>query len=130
MIIGGGAILPGVVELAREVLGVNVKLYVQIKSAFAILLSAHVISLSEYTKLNRCGHAGSGCQVHGDDNYAIDLYPSSVLLSQYHVLNLNQLMIPEEPVQEVPIASADVPNQEPKPVLQIGCATHSGKMFD
>ena len=48
VIIGGGAILPGVVELAQEVLGVPVKLFVPNQIGIRNPAFAHVISLSEY----------------------------------------------------------------------------------
>ena len=47
-LIGGNAILPGVVELAQEVLGVSVKLYVPNQVGIRNPAFAHVISLSEY----------------------------------------------------------------------------------
>ena len=48
VIIGGGAILPGVVELAQEIFGVPVKLYVPSQIGIRNPAFAHVISLSEY----------------------------------------------------------------------------------
>ena len=48
VLIGGNAILPGVVELAQEVFGVGVKLSFQIKLESVTLPFAHVISLSEF----------------------------------------------------------------------------------
>lgn len=48
VIIGGGAILPGIEELAQEVFGVNVKLYVPNQIGIRNPAFAHVISLSEY----------------------------------------------------------------------------------
>lgn len=47
-LIGGNVILPGVVELAQEVLGVRVKLYVPNQVGIRNPAFAHVISLSEY----------------------------------------------------------------------------------
>ena len=47
-LIGGNAILPGVVELAQEVLGVRVKLYVPNQVGIRNPAFAHVISLSEF----------------------------------------------------------------------------------
>lgn len=46
-LIGGNAILPGIVELAQEVLGVRVKLYVPNQVGIRNPAFAHVISLSE-----------------------------------------------------------------------------------
>ena len=47
-LIGGDAILPGIVELAQEVLGVRVKLYVPNQVGIRNPAFAHVISLSEF----------------------------------------------------------------------------------
>ena len=47
-LIGGNAILPGVVELAQEVFGVRVKLYVPNQVGIRNPAFAHVISLSEF----------------------------------------------------------------------------------
>ena len=48
VLIGGNAILPGVVELAQEVFGVGVKLYVPNQVGIRNPSFAHVISLSEF----------------------------------------------------------------------------------
>ena len=48
VLVGGNAILPGVVELAQEVLGVRVKLYVPNQVGIRNPAFAHVISLSEF----------------------------------------------------------------------------------
>lgn len=47
-LIGGNAILPGIVEFAQEVLGVRVKLYVPNQVGIRNPAFAHVISLSEF----------------------------------------------------------------------------------
>ena len=46
VLVGGGAILPGIAELAQEVLGANTKLLFQIKLVSAILLC--YVSFVEY----------------------------------------------------------------------------------
>ena len=48
VLIGGNAILPGIVELAQEVFGVGVKLYVPNQVGLRNPAFAHVISLSEF----------------------------------------------------------------------------------
>ncbi len=48
VLIGGNAILPGIVELAQEVFGVGVKLYVPNQVGIRNPAFAHVISLSEF----------------------------------------------------------------------------------
>ncbi|MTV75268.1 cell division protein FtsA, partial [Streptococcus pneumoniae] len=48
VLIGGNAILPGMVELAQEVFGVRVKLYVPNQVGIRNPAFAHVIRLSEF----------------------------------------------------------------------------------
>ncbi len=48
VLIGGNALLPGVVELAQEVFGVRVKLFVPNQVGIRNPAFAHVISLSEF----------------------------------------------------------------------------------
>ena len=48
VLIGGNAILPGIVELAQEIFGVGVKLYVPNQVGIRNPAFAHVISLSEF----------------------------------------------------------------------------------
>ncbi|MFC3927856.1 cell division protein FtsA [Streptococcus caprae] len=48
IMVGGGAIIPGVVELAQEILGVNVKLYVPNQVGIRNPMFANVISIVEY----------------------------------------------------------------------------------
>ena len=48
VLIGGNAILPGIVELAQEVFGVGVKLYIPNQVGIRNPAFAHVISLSEF----------------------------------------------------------------------------------
>lgn len=48
VLIGGNAILPGIVELAQEVFGVGIKLYVPNQVGIRNPAFAHVISLSEF----------------------------------------------------------------------------------
>ncbi|MDU2237877.1 MAG: cell division protein FtsA [Streptococcus mitis] len=48
VLIGGNAILPGIIELAQEVFGVGVKLYVPNQVGIRNPAFAHVISLSEF----------------------------------------------------------------------------------
>ena len=48
VLVGGGAVLPGITELAQEVLGVNTKLYVPNQIGIRNPAFAHVISLVEF----------------------------------------------------------------------------------
>ena len=67
VIIGGGAILPGVVELAQEVFGVPVKLYVPNQIGIRNPAFAHVISLSEYAGNLSEVDVLAEAAVHGDE---------------------------------------------------------------
>lgn len=67
VIIGGGAILPGVVELAQEVFGVPVKLYVPNQIGIRNPAFAHVISLSEYAGNLSEVDVLAQVAVHGDE---------------------------------------------------------------
>lgn len=66
VIIGGGAILPGIEELAEEVFGVNVKLYVPNQIGIRNPAFAHVISLSEYAGNLTDVDILAQAAVHGD----------------------------------------------------------------
>lgn len=48
VLVGGGAVLPGIAELAQEVFGVNTKLYVPNQIGIRNPAFAHVISIVEY----------------------------------------------------------------------------------
>ncbi|MDO5078077.1 MAG: cell division protein FtsA C-terminal domain-containing protein, partial [Streptococcus minor] len=48
VLVGGGAILPGITELAQEIFGVNTKLYVPNQIGIRNPSFAHVISIVEY----------------------------------------------------------------------------------
>ena len=67
VIIGGGAILPGVVELAQEVFGVPIKLYVPNQIGIRNPAFAHVISLSEYAGNLSEVDVLAQAAVHGDE---------------------------------------------------------------
>lgn len=66
VIIGGGAIIPGIEELAQEVFGVNVKLYVPNQIGIRNPAFAHVISLSEYAGNLTDVDILAQAAVHGD----------------------------------------------------------------
>lgn len=99
VIIGGGAILPGIEELAQEVFGVNVKLYVPNQIGIRNPAFAHVISLSEYAGNLTDVDILAQAAVHGDQR-------------------LRQQPIQfERPVQQ-PVVPAYVP-EEIEPVVNV-----------
>ncbi|MFS8972338.1 cell division protein FtsA [Streptococcus mitis] len=67
VLIGGNAILPGIVELAQEVFGVGVKLYVPNQVGIRNPAFAHVISLSEFAGQLTEVHLLAQKAVKGDD---------------------------------------------------------------
>ena len=67
VLIGGNAILPGIVELAQEVFGVGVKLYVPNQVGIRNPAFAHVISLSEFAGQLTEAHLLAQRAVKGED---------------------------------------------------------------
>ena len=131
VIIGGAAILPGVVELAQEVFGVNVKLYVPNQIGIRNPAFAHVISLSEYAGNLTDVDMLAQVAVHGDEQLRhrpVSFERPAQSVPRFEPQPADE--IPEEPVQEVPLASADVPNQEPKTGITDRMRNLIGKMFD
>lgn len=68
VLIGGNAILPGIVELAQEVFGVGVKLYVPNQVGIRNPAFAHVISLSEFAGQLTEVHLLAQRAVKGEDS--------------------------------------------------------------
>ena len=131
VIIGGAAILPGVVELAQEVFGVNVKLYVPNQIGIRNPAFAHVISLSEYAGNLTDVDMLAQVAVHGDEQLRhrpVSFERPAQSVPRFEPQPADE--IPEEPVQEVPVVSADVPNQEPKTGITDRMRNLIGKMFD
>ena len=67
VLIGGNAILPGIVELAQDVFGVGVKLYVPNQVGIRNPAFAHVISLSEFAGQLTEVHLLAQRAVRGED---------------------------------------------------------------
>ena len=132
-LIGGNAILPGVVELAQEVLGVRVKLYVPNQVGIRNPAFAHVISLSEYagslTEVNILAQqAISGDQILRQQ--PIDFRTPSQekpAASQRSVFGT----ISTESVEPTYSVDSTLPNQsEEKPKLTERFRSLIGSMFD
>lgn len=132
-LIGGNAILPGVVELAQEVLGVRVKLYVPNQVGIRNPAFAHVISLSEYagslTEVNILAQqAISGDQILRQQ--PIDFRTPSQekpAASQRSVFGTTST----ESVEPTYLVDSTLPNQsEEKPKLTERFRSLIGSMFD
>ena len=132
-LIGGNAILPGVVELAQEVLGVRVKLYVPNQVGIRNPAFAHVISLSEFagslTEVNVLAQRA----IRGDQvlrQQPIDFRTSSQekpAASQRSVFGTTST----ESAEPTYTADSTTPNQsEEKPKLTERFRSLIGSMFD
>ena len=132
-LIGGNAILPGVVELAQEVLGVRVKLYVPNQVGIRNPAFAHVISLSEFagslTEINVLAQRA----IRGDQvlrQQPIDFRTSSQekpAASQRSVFGTTST----ESAESTYVADSTTPNQsEEKPKLTERFRSLIGSMFD
>ena len=141
VIIGGGAILPGVEELAQEVFGVNVKLFVPNQIGIRNPAFAHVISLSEYAGNLTDVDIIAQAAVHGDEvlrqqpiqfdrPVQPQVQPQPAQPAQPVVPAYNAEKI-ESPVdaQEIPAASNDS-KQEPKTTFTDRMKNLIGNMFD
>ena len=132
-LIGGNAILPGIVELAQEVLGVRVKLYVPNQVGIRNPAFAHVISLSEFagslTEINVLAQRA----IRGDQvlrQQPIDFRTSSQekpVASQRSVFGTTST----ESAEPTYTADSTTPNQsEEKPKLTERFRSLIGSMFD
>ena len=132
-LIGGNAILPGIVELAQEVLGVRVKLYVPNQVGIRNPAFAHVISLSEFagslTEINVLAQSA----IRGDQvlrQQPIDFRTSSQekpAASQRSVFGTTST----ESVEPTYTADSATSNQsEEKPKLTERFRSLIGSMFD
>lgn len=141
VIIGGGAILPGVEELAQEVFGVNVKLFVPNQIGIRNPAFAHVISLSEYAGNLTDVDIIAQAAVHGDEvlrqqpiqfdrPVQPQVQPQPAAPAQPVVPAYNAEKI-ESPVdaREIPAASNDS-KQEPKATFTDRMKNLIGNMFD
>lgn len=132
-LIGGNAILPGIVGLAQEVLGVRVKLYVPNQVGIRNPAFAHVISLSEFagslTEVNVLAQRA----IRGDQvlrQQPIDFRTSSQekpTASQRSVFGTTST----ESAEPTYVADSTTPNQsEEKPKLTDRFRSLIGSMFD
>ena len=129
-LIGGNAILPGIVELAQEVLGVRVKLYVPNQVGIRNPAFAHVISLSEFagslTEVNVLAQRA----IRGDQvlrQQPIDFRTSS----QEKPVASQRSVFGTETAEPTYTANSTTPNQsEEKPKLTERFRSLIGSMFD
>lgn len=116
VLVGGEAILPGIVELARASFGVPVKLFVPNQIGIRNPAFAHVISLAEYAgNLSEVDMLAQAA-VRGEENLrnqpVIEYQPKPVTPTVQPAPAPVAPVQPKEPVQPVPAQ----PVVEPKPV--------------
>ena len=140
VIIGGGAILPGVVELAQEVFGVPVKLYVPNQIGIRNPAFAHVISLSEYAGNLSEVDVLAQAAVHGDE--LLRHQPVEFSRSMQQSQSYNPLQRFTQPQQPTPALvdeteeqverpeSLPTQSQQPKEKLTDRVRNLLGNMFD
>lgn len=113
VIIGGGAILPGVVELAQEVFGVPVKLYVPNQIGIRNPAFAHVISLSEYAGNLSEVDVLVQAAVHGDE--LLRHQPVEFSRSMQQSQSFNPLQRFTQPQQPTPALVDETEEQVERP---------------
>ncbi len=134
VLIGGNAILPGIVELAQEVFGVRVKLYVPNQVGIRNPAFAHVIGLSEFagklTEVNLLAQKA----VKGDDilhqkpiNFGIPNQRLNPVVQPSPVQ-----AVPTETLREIPVAPKEEfqVSSQSKPKLTERFRGLIGSMFD
>ena len=113
VIIGGGAILPGVVELAQEVFGVPVKLYVPNQIGIRNPAFAHIISLSEYAGNLSEVDVLAQAAVHGDE--LLRHQPVEFSRSMQQSQSFNPLQRFTQPQQPTPALVDETEEQVERP---------------
>ena len=140
VIIGGGAILPGVVELAQEVFGVPVKLYVPNQIGIRNPAFAHVISLSEYAGNVSEVDVLAQAAVHGDELLRHQPVEFSRSIQQSQSFNpLQRFTQPQQPTPALVDETEEqverpeplpTQSQQPKEKLTDRVRNLLGNMFD
>lgn len=140
VIIGGGAILPGVVELAQEVFGVPVKLYVPNQIGIRNPAFAHVISLSEYAGNLFEVDVLAQAAVHGDELLRHQPVEFSRSIQQSQSFNpLQRFTQPQQPTPALVDETEEqverpeplpTQSQQPKEKLTDRVRNLLGNMFD
>lgn len=131
ILVGGGAILPGIVELAEQVLGTQVKLYVPNQVGIRNPIFANVIGMVEYVGTLTEVDEISQRAIYGDAmlrQQPIDIYRSAPTQpvkqptqQSYSVADYERYQTPVSPVEtgyQVPPAEPTTrsPQQEAEPV--------------
>ncbi|MFS1664557.1 cell division protein FtsA [Streptococcus sp. zg-JUN1979] len=142
ILVGGGAIMPGIVEVAQEVLGISVKLHVPNQVGIRNPMFANVISIVEYVSTMSEVDMISQAAVSGEEllrRKPID-FGTTVESSRpnYTTAPLPDYSTPKEPLSSVNDGMHPLPVSEPrqdkkvdnKPKLSERVRNVFGSMFD
>ena len=136
VLVGGGAILPGITELAQEIFGVNTKLYIPNQIGIRNPSFAHVISIVEYVGCLDEVEKIAQLAVNGEADLRqkpIEVPLSSKRPSVAPSLPKIVASEPSEEEEDLPVAPAYVPteeNEEPKSNIGEKIRDFFGSMFE
>lgn len=133
VLVGGGAIMPGVVEVAQEIFGTKVKLHVPNQVGIRNPMFANVISLVEYVGKMSEVNVIAQRAVSGEENLRrkpVDFEPQPqvqprVVYNNDPVVPANDNLVPQ-PTQVPPVQK----QEESKPKLGERVRSIFGSMFD
>ena len=133
VLVGGGAIMPGVVEVAQEIFGTTVKLHVPNQVGIRNPMFANVISLVEYVGKMSEVNVIAQRAVSGEENLRrkpVDFEPQPqvqprVVYNNDPVVPANDNLVPQ-PTQVPPVQK----QEESKPKLGERVRSIFGSMFD
>lgn len=136
VLVGGGAILPGITELAQEIFGVNTKLYIPNQIGIRNPSFAHVISIVEYVGCLDEVEKIAQLAVNGEADLRqkpIEVPLSSKRPSVAPSLPKIVASEPSEEEEDLPVAPTYVPteeNEEPKSNIGEKIRGFFGSMFE
>ncbi|VTS19599.1 cell division protein [Streptococcus porcinus] len=133
VLIGGGAIVPGVVDIAQEIFGTNVKLHVPNQVGIRNPMFANVISLVEYVgKMSEVDVLAQGA-VTGEEllrRKPIDFNGQEPYIPPYNESRNAQTANYSSSQQDAPVDFEKQASAEPKPGLGERVRGIFGSMFD
>ncbi|MBP2622720.1 cell division protein FtsA [Streptococcus oricebi] len=118
IIIGGGAIMPGVIELAQEIFAVPVKLYVPNQIGIRNPAFAHVISLSEYAGNLTDVDVLAQAAVRGDEALRRQPIDFARPLQNQQIISPSRFVSQNEPAPAEP-ERIEVPSEIPLPQQEV-----------
>ena len=135
ILVGGGAIMPGVVEVAQEIFGTTVKLHVPNQVGIRNPMFANVISLVEYVGTMSEVDVIAQRAVSGEEllrRKPVDFEPQPQVQAQQRVVYNNEPVVPvnENMVQQPAPVQPVQRHEEPKSKFSERVRGIFGSMFD